>query len=305
MYEGQGFAGGQSFGLSLAAIGYLAACIVGVIYLNILRRKGLIKRASDSGEIIEEVTVKDFQDEGEIPISESVDKLSIQIAMVLAVYIASYFTIVGLSSLTAGLGEGMSETITALLWGFNFIVGSLVAMAVRSLFKGLRKARIMKRQYSNNYLLSRISGFAFDVIIITGIAAIDVNVLKDLWIPLVLMSIAGTVGTVLYLKWVCKKLYPKYYHEGTLSMCGMMLGTIGSGMVLLRELDPMFDTPAANNLLVGSSAAIVFGAPILPLIAIAPAAPLPVVGILALYMALLILFLVKVNVKDKAAPERS
>jgi Na+/glutamate symporter len=39
-YETMGFLGGRSFGLSLAASGYLVACIVGVIALNVLIRRG-------------------------------------------------------------------------------------------------------------------------------------------------------------------------------------------------------------------------------------------------------------------------
>ena len=43
-YEALGMTGGQSFGLSLAACGYLCACIVGVVFLNIYVRKNKIKR---------------------------------------------------------------------------------------------------------------------------------------------------------------------------------------------------------------------------------------------------------------------
>ncbi len=39
-YEALGFAGGRSFGLSIAAAGYRVACVVGAIILNVLSRKG-------------------------------------------------------------------------------------------------------------------------------------------------------------------------------------------------------------------------------------------------------------------------
>ena len=55
------WAGGRS-GLSLAAAGYLCACIVGVIYLNVLRRRGRVH----GGEEVttNAVTVDDFQQHG-------------------------------------------------------------------------------------------------------------------------------------------------------------------------------------------------------------------------------------------------
>ncbi len=53
-------------------------------------------------------------------------------------------------------------------------------------------------------------------------------------------------------------------------MYGMMTDTISTGIMLLREIDPSFKTPAANNLVVGSSVAIIVGAPMLLLIGLAP-----------------------------------
>ena len=52
-------------------------------------------------------------------------------------------------------------------------------------------------------------------------------------------------------------------------MYGMLTGTIGSGILLLRELDPSLETPAANNLVIGSSYGIVLGAPMLIFVSLA------------------------------------
>ena len=294
-FEALGFVGGRSFGLSLAASGYLVACVVGVIYLNMLYRKGKFAK-TDSDIESGSVTVDAFQDQGEVPISESIDRLSIQMALVLGVYLLSYLAIHGIGVLIAAMNEGIANTVSTLLWGFNFIVGSAIALLVRAILKALRRKRIMTRQYQNNYLLSRISGFAFDLMIIAGIALIEIKDLKGYWVPFILMSIAGTVITLIYLQWLSKKLYPNYYYEGLLSMYGMMTGTISSGVLLLREIDPMYKTPAANNLITGSGTGIVFGAPMLALIAIAPLSEQMTwltLGLLVVYTALLLLFMLK------------
>ena len=300
-FESLGFEGGRSFGLSLAASGYLVACIVGVLYLNVLARKGKLKRIDvevESGS----VTVDTFQHKGEVPISESIDRFSIQMALVLGVYLLSYLTINGISALIESLHEGVANTVSTLLWGFNFIVGSAIALLIRAILKALRKNNVMTRQYQNNYLLSRISGFAFDLMIIAGIASINISDLRGYWLPFILMSLAGTVITLIYLKWLCKKLYPNYYYEGLLSMYGMMTGTISSGVLLLREIDPMYKTPAANNLITGSGTGIVFGAPMLALIAIAPISEEMTwltLGLLVVYTALLLLFMLKAGKKKR------
>ncbi len=293
VYEGLGFVGGRSFALSLAAAGFLSACVVGVIYLNYLARKGVIKRVEqhENEEMMSEGGINVFQDPDEIPISQAVDKLTVQLALVMTVYLITYVVTLGLTSLAGSLGPGLATTVSSLLWGFNFIVGALIAMLFRSAMFILRKNKWMTHQYQNNFLLSRISGFFFDIMIVTGIASIDIRVLADLWLPFVLMSVVGAVLTFVYLQVVCRWIYPDYYYEGLLSMYGMMTGTLSSGVLLLREVDPLYKTRASTNLLVGSGFAVLLGAPMLLLIGIAPNSPQMLfltMGLLVVYMALML-----------------
>jgi len=69
---------------------------------------------------------------------------------------------------------------------------------------------------------------------------------------------------------LCNYVYKDYKDEGFLAMYGMLTGTIVNGMILLREIDGDFKTPAGDDLVLGSSAAIVLGIPLLLLIAQAP-----------------------------------
>jgi len=301
-YEALGMVGGRSFGLSLAAAGFLCACIVGVIYLNIFDRKQKLKRGSDRTEVSGSVTVDTFQDQNEIPISESVDKLSVQVALVALVYLVTYLITWGITAGLEAIAPGVAKTVSTLLWGFNFIVGSVVAIGCRVLFKNLRKAKLMERQYQNNYLLSRISGLAFDLMIVTGIASINIEDLSGMWLPFLLMAVFGGVTTFIYLRFMCNKLYPTYSYEGFFSMYGMLTGTLSSGVLLLREIDPHFETPAANNLVVGSSFGIVFGAPVLLLVSLAAESDLMVwvtFGLVLVYLAALLLFIFKFKGRRK------
>lgn len=81
-------------------------------------------------------------------------------------------------------------------------------------------------------------------------------------------------------------------------MFGMLTGTISSGILLLREIDPSYKTPAATNLLSGSSFGILLGAPMLILIGLAPKSDSMlylVLGLMVVYLALLLLFMLKVK----------
>lgn len=302
-YEAMGMAGGRSFGLSLAAAGYLCACVIGVLYMNVLSRKGKLVRVRDKEPVSGSVTdTTVFESENEIPVAESIDRLSVQAALIGLVYLLTYLFTAGLVWVLETYAPGLARSVSSLLWGFNFIVGSMVAMACRGIIGGLRKAKIMKRQYQNNYLLSRLAGLCFDVMIAAGIAGIEIKDLTGNWIPFLLMAVSGGIVTFVYLKWLCKRLYPSYEYEGFLSMYGMLTGTISSGVLLLREIDPEFKTPASNNLLLGSSFGIAFGFPLLLLVNFAAestANVLITMAIASAYALVLILIIFKAKRKPK------
>jgi len=219
------------------------------------------------------------------------------------VYLATFLITWGLTSGLSAISEGLGNMLNSLLWGFNFIIGSVFAMLARVLLDKSRRIGWVNRQYQNNYLLNRISGFFFDLMIVSGIASINLEDVSGLWLPFVLLSLAGGAITWYYLKYVCRSTYGDYWREGLISMYGMLTGTIGSGVLLLREIDPELNTPAANNLVVGSSYAIVLGAPLLVFVSLAAKSTLlcfVTLGLAAAYWAVLTLLLCrKKNRADK------
>lgn len=265
--EGQGLVfHGSDFGLSIAATGFIVGSLVGVVYMNILRRRGRLKVREKS--VSEHYTLADYESEGEIPHSESIDKLSVQLCLVLLVYALVFLLMYGVQQLD--LGNFGVKTLKPLVWGFNFLWGTLLGVLVRWLIGRLRKHKLMQREYINNYMLDRIAGTCFDVMIVAGTAAIDFNNLRGLWLPLILVCTLGAVVTFFYVLRCCRKLYPDYEYEGFFSMFGMLTGTASNGMILLREIDPRFETPAANNLVLQTIPALAFGFPVLLLMGFAP-----------------------------------
>lgn len=268
--QGYGFVGGQSFGLAIATMGFLWASIGGILYLNLIVRRGKLQRPGQTAMAGPEH--EPVEDDGEIPLTEAVDRFTIQVALVMGVYLLTYLVsaaIVGLFDWIPALA-GAKRAIAPLIWGFNFLIGSSLALAVRGVLARLRQSGVMIRQYPNNYLLNRVSGFAFDFMIVASIIAIEIDDLAGLWLPFILMTTLGGLMTFVYNRAMARRLYPDYELEGLISMYGMMTGTISTAILLLREIDPGFKTPAANNLVLGSSVAIAVGFPILLMVGFAP-----------------------------------
>ncbi len=271
-----GFEGGKSFGLTIAALGFLCASIGGVIHLNIMKKLGRIKtRDGDHKAMYSE----EIDSENEIPMQESIDKLTIQIALIAAAYTLTYLIMSGLGALLPGM--------KSVIFGFNFLLGVLSATLIKLLLNFLRKKNIIKKEYTNNFLMTRTSNFFFDLMVVAGIAAIRLGALQNYWGIILIMGFVGMVITYLYNHFVAKKLFPEYQEEQFLMMYGMLTGTASTGIILLREADGEFETPAADNMVYQNFPAIVFGFPMMLLATLAGTRPVLTLIILIVFFAVM------------------
>ena len=70
----------------------------------------------------------------------------------------------------------------------------------------------------------------------------------------------------------------------------MLTGTASTGMILLREIDPNFETPAADNLVLQQLPAMIFGVPVILLIPYAGQGFTNALIVLAIVAALFIVY---------------
>ena len=292
IYENDfGFVGGKSFGLTIAALGFLSASIGGVVHLAILKRKGKFSTKKTEEW---EITSDKIQSANEIPMQESIDKLTIQIALIAVAYMVAY----ALMFLLGKLLPGMKSVI----YGFNFLLGVLAATLVKAVLKFLKNKNIVKKEYTNDFLMTRASNFFYDIMVVAGIAAIRLGVLEKYWGIMLILGVVGLVITYIYNYFVAKTLFKNYPEEQFLAMYGMLTGTASTGIILLREIDGEFKTPASDNLVYQNFPAIVFGFPIMLLATLAPVKPILTLIILAAFFVVMniILFRSKIfKVKKK------
>lgn len=275
-----GFSGGKSFGLTIAALGFLSASIGGVIHLNIQKKLGRIKVSHKEEKALRS---EDIQSDDEIPMQESIDKLTIQIALIAVAYMLAYLLMGALGALLPNM--------KSVIFGFNFLLGVLTATLVKLVMGWLKKKGVIKKEYTNSFLMTRASNFFFDVMVVAGIAAIRFSVLKDYWGIILIMGVVGLVITYVYNALVAKTLFPEYHEEQFLTMYGMLTGTASTGVILLREIDGDFKSPAMDNLVYQNFPAIVFGFPMMLLATFAPVKPVLTLIILVVFFAVMNLIL--------------
>ncbi len=277
IYETEyGFVGGKAFGLTIAALGFLSACIGGVFKLSLIRQKGY---KIDKGN--KQMQASDFQSDDEIPITGSMDKFTVQIALITTAYFLTYILMMLLGKLLPGM--------KSVIYGFNFLIGVLSATLINGILGFLNKKNIVRKKYTNDFLMTRCSNFFFDIMVVAGIAAIRLDLIEKYWGIIAILAVTGLVITYLYNLIVAKKLFPEYENEQFLTMYGMLTGTASTGVILLREIDGDFKSPAADNMVYQNFPAIVFGFPIMLLATLAPKRPI-------LTLIILVIFFIVMNV---------
>lgn len=235
-WEGRGFAHGGEVGLIFGAVGFLWAYGVGTVWLNWGVRRGRAALLRDFRAVPEEVWTgilprrrrKAFGET--VSSSEAVDTLSLQVALCGLVYALAYL-VVRLLSLS-------SETA----WGATFVVTVMVGMAVRKVMERTRIDHLISPGVQKH-----VAGVCVDYAVAASVAAISLPALRMYALPLILISLAGGLATVLAFLWLPDRVWRNYRFERTLVTYGTLTGTMDSGIALCRVVDPELRTPAVED----------------------------------------------------------
>ena len=275
---------GSQLGLIIASVGFGWAVLIGVPLVALGRKLGW---AIDRGRGGESAEVSEAEEEP-IPHTEvgGLEPLSNQAVAIGAVYLATYAAVLGLTSLLAGKPQ-----IAAMIWGFHFIIGTLIALAVRGPWR-----RIPAMPELNDRQLGRVAGFTVDVMTCAALSAVSVKVLSANLLPIVVLTTLGGVVTALFVVWIARRAYPVAPFEHAVLLFGTATGTLPMGLALLRLLDPDLEGPAATSAVLGSAGALPLGAALLVVLLPYPVANYPdgfpgalwlTLGAMALYLAAL------------------
>lgn len=291
-WEADGFANGGNIGLSVAALGLLWSCIGGIPLMNyLIRVKKILPTHSPRGP----KSVSAPREAGE---NVSAEGFTTQLVLIGVIYLAAYLTIAGLSLVLNRAGT-FGQTLSNMLWGFSFIVATVLALLFRSGYELLRSKKLVKAEIASDFLLDRIAGGTFDFMIAASIAAISVTVLRDYLVPTLVIGTVGGFLTIWYTVFVCRRIYRTDTLENILTLYGTLTGIVSTGLALVKEIDPDLESSAPKNVVLGSGTGLFIGFPLMLLLAV------PIVGIvshrpilylytllaLAAYLAVLLLLL--------------
>ncbi len=247
-WESMGFEGAGTAGLTMAALGYLWACIVGVALVNVGVKKGYLP-AKTIEMLTDKAMLTGIVPKGaEKPVGsrnttdlEAIDPMTLHLAAVAFTYLLSFLLLTGLSALL-GLAGKMGRDLAANLWGINFIFSALTAMVVRSLVDKLKIGHIL-----DDDGLSRISGMSVDFMVTGSLAAISLVFVGQYWLPLLSVSTIGGILITLTVPWFASRIFKDNRYERMIMIYGVSTGTLSTGLALLRIIDPEFKTKVSSD----------------------------------------------------------
>lgn len=240
VWEGFGFSHAATIGLTFAAIGFFFAFFVGVPLVNWGIRKGLAKHGDRDipKDVILGIVPRGQAKEpaGELTMhSGNVDTLAFHAALIGLVYVLTYGVVMA-------LGKILPVDAGKIIWGFFFFFGMGIGLMVKWIMGLLGIDHLI-----DSGVQRRVTGWAVDYLIIATVMAIQVVVVWQYILPISVISILCGVLTTVAVVFLGNRL-DDYNLERTVAIFGTCTGTVSSGLLLLRIVDPEFKTPVAMEI---------------------------------------------------------
>lgn len=308
--QGQSFADGvgnlyegAALGSTIATVGFLVGGVIGVVALNFLSRKyklNVDKNHSENSNIKESFEVETIKE------LRVFDSLTAQLSIILVIYFLVYLTLVLLENVLLPQLGPLGETFAGVFHGFNFLIGILYALLFKKILVSFEKRGKNTNFMTNNYILSNISSVAFNFLIVSAVLRITIEAIKEYYILVAVMTVLGTLFTLIFINFIVKRVYDKEYHvHYFLGLFGMLTGTASTGLALLKGVDPEYKSPVAEEMVVGSGTAISMALPLFALLAfpglsITNETPLYnyiAIGVMVVYFLILLGITLRINRK--------
>ena len=295
VFEYHGWAAGREFALTSATFGILSAIIVGMILINWAVRRGYVYGGTDSSRMAEAgspgiVPIDRRKSAGKLTVSGDVlETFSLHIVVVgIAVgigYLIKLLLVLAESSIPFLLKHKFLSSFP--LFPLCMLGGLIVQIF---------EERFDKHRLIDIGLTRRIQNTSLDFLVVAAIATIKLDIIVAGLAPLLILVAAGIAWNVFCVMYLARKVLPDAWFERAIAEMGQSMGVTATGLLLLRVVDPDYETPAADAFackqlvhepIMGGG--LWTGAAI-PLIAIAGAPAVLAIATLALVLWLVVLF---------------
>ncbi len=267
-----------SVSLAFGAMGFFAAVLIGVPLAKYGIKKGLLQQEYSgnlSQSFLRGIMAKNENPPCALATTHpgNIDNMAFHLGLMLSMY--------GLAYLFGLLWTNhMPTAVQSLGFGIMFSWGMVFAMLTRYIMKKLDIIHLIDPQTTR-----RLTSTCVDFMICSAFMAINVEELKSVAMPFILTIIFATLASLLVIMWFARRA-PEFGFERGLACYGCYTGTVATGLLLLRIIDPDFESPAAIELAVMNAFALVTLQPLLAGFPLIPMEGFPILAILIGYVVI-------------------
>ncbi|PXW88292.1 ESS family glutamate:Na+ symporter [Streptohalobacillus salinus] len=245
-FDELGFSEGADLALGLATIGILSGVVIGIFVINWGFRKGFAKHVGGRSYFTDEERERigesyGFEMERDVREAKAIEPLAFHLSLV-AVAIALGYVIqqalIGLEALTWGSWTDVYLFPYVPLFPLAMVGGVIVQLFFD---------KLNIHMYIDQNLISKISGFALDVLLVSALGTLSLAVIGDNLLPFLLISIVAIIWNVFAFLYLGPRMIPEAWFERGLGDFGQATGMTATGLLLMKIADPDHQTPALEG----------------------------------------------------------
>ncbi|MYL19619.1 sodium:glutamate symporter [Halobacillus litoralis] len=243
-FEELGFSEAFDLAIGLATVGVLSGVIFGIILINwaVRNNKTEVIKDVDGFSELRKSGIMEYQNRepaGKMTLRpESIEPLSFHLSIIMVAILIGWGILQGLIGL---------ESITIANWtGSSFMkyiplfpVAMFGGIIIQIFFNKNDKYNLIDRR-----MVNRIQGLALDLLIISAIATVSLEVIGDYLVPFLILAVTGISWNLFSFIFLAPKIIPNYWFERGIGDFGQSMGVTATGLLLMRIVDPDNESPA-------------------------------------------------------------
>ncbi|MFP4053455.1 MAG: sodium/glutamate symporter [Phycisphaerae bacterium] len=244
-FDRMGWEQGKDFANASATAGIMSAIIVGMVLVNWAIRRGhtQVRKKPVSLDMMDLSGVIPREKRpaaGRLPMSaDAIESLTLQAVFIGVAVGIGWLLKQGLVVLAGAIGN---ESFIVIAGGFPLFPLCMVGGLLVQIFE----QKYDPHDLVDHGLMRRIQGISLDFLVVAAIATINVRALIPALAPFAILVTAGILWNVFCVTWLARRLLPDTFFERSIAEMGQSMGVTATGLVLLRVVDPDYETPAAD-----------------------------------------------------------
>ena len=245
---------GKDFALVSATMGIVSAIVVGMALVNWAARRGYTHRRQAPEDIPEDdsigvIPVDRRPEAGKLTVkSDAIESLTLHVAIVAGAIFVGYLLKEGLWQIEGLVNHGQADDVrkTSAVYVMVRSFPLFPLCMIGGLIVQLLEDKFDRHKLVDLGLMRRIQNTALDFLVVAAIATIRIETLQTGLVPLLLLVAAGIAWNVFCVVVLARRMLPDAWFERSIAEMGQSMGVTATGLLLLRVVDPDYESPAAD-----------------------------------------------------------